>query len=134
MAWNSYPSSKITEDSVWNVKDAKSPTSYALQYELRRTGYYTGLMDGDFGVLSIQAWQKYLRDKGRYEGKYTGLIDGVVGDMTLYAAASFLRAGGSVYMPKDRNFYLPPSNWGWPTTFPDYNLSLAWQKYLNYRR
>jgi len=129
-----YPSTAIKEDAVWNASATKySETTHALQVELRKTGHYTTayLLDGKFGPATIKAWQRYLRDKGRYAGKYTGAIDGLVKGMTISAACSFLSAdGGNVYT--GNKIYYGRTNG--PSTFPDYYLTLAWQNYLNDRR
>lgn len=131
MAWNSYPKSKIAEDAVWNVNKSKSATTYALQYELRRHGYYTTayLMDGAWGPATCKALQRYLRDKGKYAGKYTGRIDGSMGNMTLQAMCGFVAPDGG--NPWNIITY---HSWNGPSYWPDYNLTLAWQQFLNRRR
>ena len=65
-------------------KDAK--LGLALQKWLRRLGYYKGLLDGNFGPLSVKAMQTFLKRKGYY----TGLIDGKRGPMTVRAEIAYL--------------------------------------------
>ena len=38
-------------------------TAAAWQNKLKKEGYYTGIIDGVFGVMSMKAWQKYLNNK-----------------------------------------------------------------------
>lgn len=127
-----YPATAIAQDAVWPASATKySETTYALQVELRKKGHYSTayLLDGKFGPATIKAWQRYMRDYGRYEGKYTGAIDGVVGSMTVSAAYSFLAPDGGNAWGVIYNYDLNPTS-----IFPNYQTSLAWQKFLNYRR
>lgn len=57
-----------------------------LQSWLKSKGYYTGLIDGAFGSMSVKALQKLLKDRGFY----TGIIDGSRGAMTIEAEIRFL--------------------------------------------
>lgn len=134
MAWNSYPSSPIAEDAVWNVNTAKSATTYALQKELRRMGFYPSskyLLDGDMGPSTIAELQRYLAKHGKYEGKYTGRIDGDMGDMTLAAMVSFVHLDGGNTWGIITNYYT--GGYGM-SIWPNYKNTLAWQKFLNKRR
>lgn len=38
-------------------------TAAAWQHKLKQEGYYTGIVDGIFGAMSMKAWQKYLNAK-----------------------------------------------------------------------
>ena len=38
-------------------------TAAAWQNKLKKEGYYTGIIDGVFGAMSMKAWQKYLNSK-----------------------------------------------------------------------
>lgn len=38
-------------------------TAAAWQHKLKQEGYYTGIIDGVFGAMSMKAWQKYLNAK-----------------------------------------------------------------------
>lgn len=57
-----------------------------VQSWLRDKGYYTGLIDGAFGSMSVKALQKCLKDRGFY----SGAIDGSRGSMTVSAEIHFL--------------------------------------------
>lgn len=58
----------------------------ALQKWLRKLGYYRGLIDGQFGPLSVRALQSFLRAKGLYRG----LVDGSRGPMTVQSEIRYL--------------------------------------------
>lgn len=132
MAWNSYPGSALSITAIWKPTSPEDPTSYATQKEMRKMGFYPAskfLLDGQFGPSSIKGLQRYLAKHGKYAGKYTGRIDGSMGPMTLSAMSSFIGLDGG-------------NTWGivtnlstnGPTTWPDYNLTRDWQKFLNKRR
>lgn len=38
-------------------------TAAAWQHKLKQEGYYTGIVDGIFGAMSMKAWQKFLNSK-----------------------------------------------------------------------
>lgn len=122
-----YPRLSLYVDGIWSEGGG---TAYALQYDLRRTGYYTTAykLDGKFGPASIKALQRYLRDKGRHEAKYTGKIDGLMGNMTRDCYADYLSNGGNPYGWHCYYLGVYPSRW------PDYALTGAIQRFLNNRR
>lgn len=57
-----------------------------FQCWLKDLGYYKGLVDGDFGTLTVEALQNFLKDKGLYKG----LIDGKREGMTVKAEINYL--------------------------------------------
>lgn len=134
MAWNSYPGSALKVTAVWEPTKKKDPTTYALQRELRKVGFYPSskfLLDGHMGPSTIAELQKYLKKHGRGPGKYTRAIDGDMGRYTLDAMVSFVHADGG-------------NTWGIITNrdisgvgmsvWPNYKNTRAWQEYLNKRR
>jgi peptidoglycan hydrolase-like protein with peptidoglycan-binding domain len=68
-----------------NTEEARS-----VQYFLISRGYNPGTPDGQLGVSSWKAMQRYLRDYGY---GYTGTIDGVVGANTIKALQRRLADG-----------------------------------------
>lgn len=54
-----------------------SAAQLGTQQALARLGRYSGVQDGAFGKLSVQAFQKYLKDLGLLSASYT--VDGVPG-------------------------------------------------------
>ncbi len=58
----------------------------ALQKWLRKLGYYRGIVDGQFGPMSVRALQSFLRAKGLYRG----LVDGSRGPLTIQSEIRYL--------------------------------------------
>lgn len=65
----------------------------ALQKWLKKAGYYRGLIDGDFGSMSVKALQRFLKDKGFYKG----VIDGKRQGMTIKAEIAYLNSQMKFY-------------------------------------
>ena len=134
MAWNSYPGSALAVTAIWEPTKAKDPTTYALQRELRKMGFYPSslyVLDGHMGPSTIKELQKYLAKHGKYEGKYTGRIDGDMGPMTLAAMVSFVHLDGGNTWGIITNF--DTSGYGM-SVWPNYKNTRAWQNFLNKRR
>lgn len=60
----------------------------ALQKWLRKLGYYRGIVDGQFGPMSVRALQSFLRAKGLYRG----IVDGSRGPMTVQSEIRYLNS------------------------------------------
>lgn len=90
-------------------------TAFGLQYQMRRTG----CVDGDFGVLPLSAWQRYMRGKGHFAGKHVGSIDGLVGKKLRECACFFLMECGGAYT-SNATSYSPDSNYEAAKTYPGY--------------
>lgn len=62
----------------------------ALQVSLKHLGYYSGLLDGDFGPMTERSVQSFQTDHGLY-------VDGEAGPKTLTALDDVLRADGGYF-------------------------------------
>ena len=104
-----FPKVALLEDGMWGAKTTRAlqlvlpkvhnggtdlypdgdfgvTTKKATQRWLTHLGYYKGFIDGDFGDMSIKALQRFLKDKGLY----TGNIDGHIGSWTAAAMQRYL--------------------------------------------
>lgn len=88
----SVPAAKPTRPSdylpllVDGVAGSRTVTEH--QRALNRAGLYGGWIDGDYGPLTVKAWQTYLARRGRW---YRGRIDGAHGPLTTRAEQNYLR-------------------------------------------
>lgn len=71
---------------MYDIGYRNSSLAVSLQSWLKAKGYYGGVIDGQFGSMSVKALQSLLRDRGFY----SGYIDGVRGEMTIKAEIRFL--------------------------------------------
>lgn len=65
----------------------------ALQKWLKKAGFYRGLLDDNFGSMSVKAMQLFLKSKGFYKG----VIDGQRGAMTVKAEIAYLNSQMKFY-------------------------------------
>jgi hypothetical protein len=69
----------------------------AEQTFLQKGGFYTGAIDGDFGVYSTKAEQTFLQQQGFY---LDGVVDGSRGSLTITALQKCLNAKKFVIVQK----------------------------------
>lgn len=103
---------KLAVDGVFGALTIRE-----LQTRLKKSGCYSGGIDGDFGYYSRLALQQYLRGKGFYTTAY--LLDGIFGYYSVLALQKYLRKLGYY-----TDAYLLDGDWGKYTT-------IALQKALN---
>lgn len=83
----------MESDAAWRelmaaIGKRDSSLTKNIQSWLKDQGKYNGLIDGNFGPLTVKALQSFLKDKGLYPKSY--LIDGKRGPATVKAEIAYL--------------------------------------------
>lgn len=84
-------------NSTWRWTEPEADVAEHIQQALKARGRYSGLIDGDWGPLSIQGIQLTIEHVG-----YTGLIDGKPGPMTCFYTQKYSATYGGYDGPLDK--------------------------------